>query len=150
MKLLSEASESGLRAVIWMAQQPSVLQKVKDIAEGIQAAPGYLVKVLQELARCGILSARRGSQGGFLLLRKPEGITVLEVISAIDPIERIKVCPLKLETHSKHLCPLHQCVDESLAIIEQKFRSTTIADLLKTNGQPKSHCKALCRTHRSS
>jgi Rrf2 family transcriptional regulator, nitric oxide-sensitive transcriptional repressor len=150
MKLLSEASESGIRAIVWMAQQPGQMHKVKDIAEGIQAAPGYLVKVLQELASRGILSARRGSQGGFVLLRNPDSLSVLEVISAIDPIERIKACPLNLDAHGKRLCPLHQRIDDSLAVIEQNFQSTTVADLLKTNGQPRNHCKALCRTHRGS
>ena len=35
---------------------------LKEIAEGTQAAPGYLVKVLQDLARAEILAGRRGSQ----------------------------------------------------------------------------------------
>ncbi|MBX3423449.1 MAG: Rrf2 family transcriptional regulator [Pirellulaceae bacterium] len=145
MKLLSEASESGLRAVVWMARRPQGLHKVKEIAEGIQAAPGYLVKVLQDLARSGILSARRGSQGGFSLLRKPEGLTVLEVISAIDPIERIKNCPLQLDAHGQQLCPLHRRIDDALASVERSFRSSTIADLLTVPQPAPTQCNALCR-----
>src|SRR5690606_17155548 len=97
MKLLSEAAEYGLRAVVWLAQRPGGYWKVREIAKGTRAAPGYLVKVLQGLARAGILSAQRGSQGGFRLERDPAGLTALEVINAIDPIERIRACPLGLE-----------------------------------------------------
>ena len=143
MKLLSEASESGLRAIVWMAQRRSDSHKVRDIAEGIQAAPGYLVKVLQELSKSGILSARRGSQGGFTLIRNPEGLTALEVITAIDPIERITSCPLRLSSHGTQLCPLHRRIDDALAIIEESFRSATIADMIRASGQPIPLCNAL-------
>jgi Rrf2 family protein len=114
-----------------MAREPSRSYKVKDIAEGIQAAPGYLVKVMQELAKAGILSARRGSQGGYQLIRQPEGLTALEIVQAIDPIERIMHCPLKLAAHGSQLCPLHRRIDNALALIEESFRKTTIADLFQ-------------------
>ena len=71
MKLLSDASEYALRAVVWLAQRPGLPQKTREIAEGTHAAPGYLVKVLQSLAKAGILSAQRGSHGGFSLERDP-------------------------------------------------------------------------------
>ena len=90
MKLLSDASEYALRAVVWLAQRPGLPQKTREIAEGTHAAPGYLVKVLQSLAKAGILSAQRGSHGGFSLERDPRDLSVLDVIEAVDPIERIR------------------------------------------------------------
>lgn len=131
MKLLTDAGEYGLRAVLWLAQRPGQAQKVREIAEGTRAAPGYLVKVLQVLAKAGILSAQRGSQGGFTLERDPATLTVLEVINAIDPIERIRTCPLGLEAHGACLCPMHRRIDDALALIEQSFGSSTIADLME-------------------
>jgi Rrf2 family protein len=146
MKLLSEACDYGLRAVIWMAQRPPAEpQKVKDIAEGIQAAPGYLIKVLQELAKAGILTARRGSQGGFTLQCDPDQLTALDVINAIDPLERIESCPLKLESHAEGLCPMHRCVDDAMAKIEETFRMTTIRDAVDGSRQAMSACDLLSR-----
>ncbi|MCH7962264.1 MAG: Rrf2 family transcriptional regulator [Planctomycetes bacterium] len=52
--------------------------------------------MLRLLARAGIVSSRRGPTGGFYLQRPPESITLLEVIRAVDPFERIRVCPLGL------------------------------------------------------
>ena len=129
MKLLSEASEYGLRAAVWMATKSDSSFKVKEIAEGIHAAPGYLVKVLQDLARAGIVSARRGNQGGYSLLRDPHRLTVLEVVNAIDPIERITTCPLHLAEHRGVLCLLHHRIDETMGLIEKSFAQTTIGEL---------------------
>lgn len=143
MKLLSEACDYGLRAVIWLAQRPSEPHKVKDIAEGIRAAPGYLIKVLQELTKAGILTARRGSQGGFTLKSDPEVLTALDVINAIDPLERIESCPVQIASHSRSLCPMHRCVDDAMASIEETFRQTTIRDVISSVSASQSFCEAL-------
>jgi len=143
MKLLSDATEYGLRAVVWLAQHPGEAQKVREIAEGTHATPGYLIKVLQALARVGILSAQRGSHGGFTLERDPATLSVLEVVNAIDPIERIHTCPLGLESHGECLCPMHKRIDDAIAAIEQSFGESTIADLLSEPTTSHPLCEAL-------
>ena len=90
---------------------------------------------MQGLAKAGILSAQRGIHGGFTLLRDPAGLSVLEVINAVDPVQRIRRCPLALETHQNCLCPMHKRLDDVLAAIEAGFRESTIEDLL---GDPDS------------
>jgi Rrf2 family protein len=129
MKLLTDATEYGLRAIVWLSNQPREPHKVQTIAEATGAAPGYLIKVLQALAKAGVVSAHRGTTGGYALSRDPESLTALEVVSAIDPIERIRSCPLRLAAHTNNLCPLHQRIDDSLASIERDFARTTIAEL---------------------
>ncbi|MCL4207726.1 MAG: Rrf2 family transcriptional regulator [Pirellulaceae bacterium] len=143
MKLLSDASEYALRAVIWLAQHPEEPQKVRDIAENTRAAPGYLVKILQNLAKAGILSGQRGTRGGFTLIRDPDTLSVLEVINAVDPIERIRQCPLRLKTHSERLCPMHHRVDQAMAAVETAFRDSTIKELLDAPGHPRALCNEL-------
>jgi len=143
MKLLSDASEYGLRAVVWLAQRPGQAQKVREIAEGTRSAPGYLVKVLQALNKAGILSAQRGSHGGFRLERDPAALSVLEVINAIDRIERIRTCPLGLEAHGECLCPMHKRIDDAMAWIEQSFGESTIEDLLTEPARSRPLCDAL-------
>lgn len=145
MRLLTDASEYALRAVLSLAQEPGQPLKVREIAETTHAAPGYLVKVLQTLTKAGILSAQRGSQGGFTLRRDPATLTVLEVINAIDPIERIRTCPLGLEAHGQCLCPMHRRIDDALALIEQSFAASTIADLMERPGH--APIAGLCSAH---
>lgn len=143
MRLLSDATEYGLRAVIWLSNQPGGPHKLQMIAEATRAAPGYLIKVLQALAKGGILTAHRGTTGGYVLSRDPESLTVLEVVSAIDPIDRIRACPLGLPDHAVSLCPLHQQIDQSLAAIERDFARTTIAELGRGSSLAGDACRAL-------
>jgi len=143
MKLLSDASEYALRATVWLSQRPGETHKLREIAEGTKATPGYLIKVLQSLARAGIFSTQRGSNGGFSLLRDPKTLTALEVINAVDPIQRIRTCPLGIESHGTCLCPMHRRIDDAMASIEQSFGDTTIAELIEENAQSRPLCDAL-------
>lgn len=143
MKLLSDACEYALRAVVWMAQQPQDFYTAGQIAEATSAAPGYLIRVLQTLAKAGLLSARRGSQGGFKFTRSAAELTVLEVVRAVDPPQRIQTCPLGQGSHDKALCPLHRRIDEAIAAIEQSFAQVTVQDLIQETAQSPGVCRAL-------
>ena len=51
-----------------------------------------------------------------MTLAKPPGeLTILEVVNAVEPIGRIKTCPLGLSSHGVNLCPLHRRLDAALA-----------------------------------
>lgn len=137
MKIISDVAEYALRAVVWLAQEDRAGGKFKhrEIAEGTQAAPGYLIKSLQSLVKVGILSAQRGSMGGFSLVKDARELTVLEVVNAVDPIERILVCPLGLKSHGSCLCPMHRQLDNAMEAIETSLKGSTIQDLLGKKGE---------------
>jgi Rrf2 family protein len=44
----------------------------------------YLLKVLQQLVRAGVLRSKRGPHGGFSLARPAEDITLLQIVEAVD------------------------------------------------------------------
>lgn len=142
MKLISEDSEYGLRAVVWMAQRPGQAHKVRQIAQGTRSAPGYLVKVLKSLCKAGILSAQRGSRGGFALQRHPRQLSVLDIINSVDFLERVRCCPLALQTHGANLCPMHRRIDDALTSIEVSFARSTIQDLLDDPSASKPMCES--------
>jgi Rrf2 family protein len=128
--VISQTAEYALRAVVFLAERSGTRWTTKAIAEAAQIPPGYLAKVMQSLAQAGVVSAQRGFNGGFALIRAPEEVSIYEVMEVVDPIKRIRECPLKLEAHAEHLCPLHSRLDGALAQIEEGFRSSTVADLL--------------------
>src|SRR5260370_8559677 len=55
-----------------------------EMAELYEISTPLMAKVLQKLAKQGLLAARHGSAGGYQLARDPDRITALDVISAID------------------------------------------------------------------
>ncbi len=132
--MISRTAEYALRAVVHLADcvnsdEANSSQTLEQIAAGTQVPSGYLSKVLQQLAKAGIVISQRGLGGGFRLARLPGEITVYDVVQPVDPIGRIPSCPLKLEAHANGLCPLHASLDAAAAHIEAAFRSTTIAQL---------------------
>ena len=74
--------------------------------------------------------------------RSPDSIALLEVLDAVDPIPRIRSCPLGLESHGINLCALHKKLDDATATIETVFRETTIGDLLMRPTQSIPLCNA--------
>ena len=131
--IISQTAEYALRAIVHLAagndDNPS--QTVGQIAEGTRVPAGYLAKVLQNLARSGLIVSQRGLGGGFRLAKPASDTSIYEIIQAVDPIQRINTCPLGLEAHGTNLCPLHKRLDDAMALIEAQFSATTIAELLE-------------------
>lgn len=129
--MISQTCEYALRAVVWLAAHPDKPQPTDSIAEATRVPPSYLAKTLQMLGKAGIVGSSPGPRGGFRLQRSATELTVLDVINAIDPIERITECPLGISRHAGHLCPLHYRLDAARALIEDAFRSCTIHQLVE-------------------
>jgi len=130
LDMLSQTSEYALRSAAFLAREEGTPRTISEVAAATQAPRGYLAKVLQQLARAGVVRSQRGLGGGFVLGRPAMQISVLEVLSAVDPIRRIVRCPLGLPEHSKALCVLHRKLDDAYATIESSFRDTMVGDLL--------------------
>ena len=129
--MFSQTAEYALRAVVFLAESGETRYTTQAIADTTRIPPRYLAKVLQSLARAGVLVAQRGVYGGFGLSRNPAEISVFDVIQAVDPLKRIYKCPLNLEAHKDQLCPLHARLDASLALVEEDLKRSPIADLLQ-------------------
>jgi len=128
--MLSQTAEYALRAILFMSEHDQDMLVTSEVAAATHVPTGYLSKVLQSLQRAGLVASQRGLGGGFSLAKAPAEITIYEIIQAVDPIRRIRSCPLKLATHKDRLCPLHRRLDEALALVEKSFRATTVAELL--------------------
>jgi Rrf2 family protein len=85
MLKLSKKADYGLIAVKHLAMHGNDgACSAADIAESYGISAPLMAKILQKLAKRGLVTARHGSSGGYQLARDPSAITALEVISAID------------------------------------------------------------------
>ena len=129
--MFSKSVEYALRAVAHLAYEAPNARTTEQIAAATRVESStYLSKVLQALVRKGVVKSQRGIGGGITLAKSPEELTILEVVNAVEPIRRIKTCPLGLKTHGNRLCPLHRRIDEALAMVETAFGKTTLAEVL--------------------
>lgn len=129
--MLSKTAEYALRAAVWMARNPSHAESADQLAERTKTPRRYLHKVLQDLVHAGLVRSQPGPGGGYSLNLAPEQVTILDVVNAVAPLERIRQCPLGLSTHTE-LCPLHAELDKAFAATERAFQRVTLARLIRS------------------
>jgi Rrf2 family protein len=138
--MISQTAEYALRAIVYLAGQ-DVARTTTDIAKTTHVPAGYLAKVMQSLSRAGLVKSQRGLNGGFTLNHDPRELSILTVINAVDPIQRIVECPLGIPSHGRRLCPLHHRLDQAAAMVEEAFRDTMVAELLTAPRQRRPLCR---------
>ena len=139
--MFSQTVEYALRAVVYLADKSPSPQTTEQIASATHVPKPYLSKVIQGLCQANIVQSKRGIGGGVSLVNSPEKLTILDVVNAVDPIGRIRTCPLGLTSHGVRLCPLHKRMDNALAGIESAFCATTLAELLAEPTQSHPLCE---------
>ncbi|MFC4871458.1 RrF2 family transcriptional regulator [Negadavirga shengliensis] len=108
--MFSKACEYGIRAVIYIWSQSREGRKlgVKDICKEIDAPEYFTAKILQSLARQGIISSAKGPNGGFYIDKEQEELCLIDLVVAIDGEKIFKGCGLGLKLCSeKNPCPIH-------------------------------------------
>lgn len=83
MMKLTKKADYGLIALKHLATHEGSAS-ASDIAEVYHMSAPLMAKVLQRLAKSGLVAARHGSSGGYTLARDPRQISALDVIRAID------------------------------------------------------------------
>lgn len=132
--IYSKPCEYAIRALVFLARFPregAAPGMVIAREEGLPAP--VLGKVLQELVRKGLLESRRGPGGGFRLARKPQLITLRDVVAAIDGLDQFAECAVGLEGCSDDSpCPLHDTWKDIRRQLMNNLEVTTLADMAVT------------------
>ncbi len=136
--MLSSTSRYGIRAVIYIAsrQEKNCKTGLTQISKDLKLPAPFLAKILQQLSRQKILSSLKGPHGGFSLQRKPEKISLYDIVTTIDGDGIFTDCIIHNskcgDVDSNHgECPVHNDYTEIRKKLIQFFRNTTIADLVK-------------------
>jgi Rrf2 family protein len=134
--MISTTAEYALRIMIVLAGAEGVPTTSEKIAALTKVPTDYSVKVLQMLARENLVRAQRGRGGGFRLSCDPRTTSMLDVINAIEPIDRIDRCPLGREEHRDGLCALHRRLDEVAAMLQDSLRQLTLTQVIEGSPTP--------------
>jgi Rrf2 family protein len=103
---------------------------VKDIYASINVPKPYLSKLLQELARQGIISSTRGPKGGFYLTGENRRQPLIRIIEVIDGPIRLNSCMLSLEgCNEQRPCPLHVIMQPARAQLKRLLEQISVNDL---------------------
>ncbi len=124
----SEAAALALHLMALLAREEGPLS-AKDLSQKLQASEAHVAKVLHTLTKEGLLRAKRGPKGGYVLAKPKGEISLLSIYEALEGPLRQDRC-----VFPHPVCPGDRCV---FAGIAAKFRkelvhylsSTTLADL---------------------
>ena len=119
-----------MRSMVALAAGDGSPMTTRQIAETMKVPQSYLSKVLQSMVRARLVHSTRGLKGGFVLARSPDEVNMMEILNAVSPSKRIETCPLDIEGHSSQLCPLHRRLDAAMAMVQDAFEGTTLAEIL--------------------
>jgi Rrf2 family protein len=125
MLRLTKKADYGLMALKYLAEHPEASAlSAKDISDAYHIPPQLLAKILQRLAKVGLVKSHAGMNGGYSLLKDPRKISAFEVIFAIDGPLFITSC----FTHEGNCDLTDSCtIKEPLARVNE-----TISSVLKS------------------
>ena len=131
--IYSRSAEYAIRAFVHLAQVPEgKFAMVKNIAEEEKIPAHFLAKILQQLARKGLLRSSKGPTGGFALRVDPSDIHLLDIVEALDGLAEYQQCASGLSECSDEMpCSMHDNWVTLRSRIMDYLGRNSIADLAK-------------------
>jgi Rrf2 family protein len=98
----------------------------------MKITPAFLTKILQPLIKCGIVGSQRGVGGGFLLQKKPQDISLLDVIAAEEGMPFLNTCLIEHDNcERRHFCPVSQVWQEARVNLLATLQQYNFAQLVQ-------------------
>lgn len=130
---LSRPAEYALRAMTYLAHmEPDKRIRSNDLAKATHIPPAFLSKIMRRLVASGLVDAKKGHNGGFVLAMAAEEISFIDILRAVDFEPAADHCLFGLgNCDSQNPCPLHREWSILKDQIEQWARSHTLGDSLE-------------------
>ncbi|KPK49916.1 MAG: hypothetical protein AMK72_03345 [Planctomycetes bacterium SM23_25] len=138
---LSQRTLYAMRAVFELAKHKGQGPvKIAEVAKAQAIPRRFLEVILSELKQGGFVESRRGSEGGYVLGRSPEELTVAEVIEflqgPVGPVaclsdeSAVAECPLRA------YCVFRGMWEQVRDALSNVYKNTTFSDLVKREEEP--------------
>lgn len=134
--LLTKASEYALLSLIYISRQ-NKSQDVDHMSSELNIPRSFLAKILQTLAKDGLLISFKGAKGGFTLAKSPKEYTLKEIINSVEKKEISVfdcsggICPNNKEEN----CFLMPVLIKLQNKVDDFLESITLASIIEDNGK---------------
>jgi len=124
---ITRQADYAIRAVRYLSTlEPEKRVATREIADKQEIPASFLAKIISQLTQDGILDTSRGAKGGVFLAKKPEEISLLEVVEAIDRKILLNVCVANSGKCSmEEDCPMKPIWCDAQNALVDILRSTT-------------------------
>lgn len=130
---LSRTGDYAVRAAVSLARNyGNGYHKIREISEDMALPSRYTPQILTMLARAGLAEARAGRGGGYRLSRRPEIITLLEIVEAAEGRLRTDRCTLRGgPCQWDNACPIHSAWVAAGSALRESLAAVTLADVAR-------------------
>jgi Rrf2 family protein len=131
---ISQKLEYACRAMTQLAKfhDGRTLTRLEDLAQREAVSGNFLVQILNDLRRAGLIDSRRGKAGGYLLARSADQITLRQVVEAVDP--SLLQCSVTREGDSGPAVRL--AWDQVSSALQESLGHITLESLANKQGAP--------------
>jgi Rrf2 family protein len=127
--MISQKAKYAFKALARLAARQGDSAQIEEIALEAAIPRKFLEHILLDLKRAGVVASRRGRAGGYILIKRPEDLTIGNVLRAIDG----PIAPLPCISRTAYRrCP--DCADEKTCIVRRLFADAYTAQLLLLDG----------------
>lgn len=129
--LFSAKAEYACVAMLELAARSGDPKPVRlaDLAEKHGIPDRFLVQILLDLKRAGLVDSTRGAAGGYALARSPDEITLFDILKVIDPTEQPARQNDKLQP-TVYVLNVRAIWDKIVEAQQAMLKQTTLADLV--------------------
>lgn len=134
--MLSNTCKYALRALIYLSiySREDYRVGIKKISEDLKISSPFLGKILQNLVKQKLLVSTKGPNGGFSLSKKPEDISLMDIVTIVDGAEFFSNCLIGLRPCSAHdpdkpYCPVHFKYEELRVETADFYKRTSLRDV---------------------
>ncbi|MCX8048616.1 MAG: SUF system Fe-S cluster assembly regulator [Methylohalobius sp.] len=132
MLLLSKLADYAIIIASYSAREPQQTYTAAEIALAVNIALPTVQKILKRLNQAGLLQSERGPHGGYRLAKRPDEISVAQIIAALDGPIGLTECSLA-EDHCQKAKGCN--IRSNLSLINQALKialeAVTLADMIK-------------------
>ena len=128
---LADYTDYSLRVLMYCAANPERLVTITEMAEQLRLSRNHLMKIVNDLARQGVIETLRGRGGGLRLLKQPADIRIGDVVRNAETDFRLVECfdPRTNDCNLTPSCRLKGLFSAAMQAWFDELDAATLADI---------------------
>ena len=130
---LKNSTDYAIRIVCYLAAQERMVS-TSELSRKLNVSANYVPKIAKKLKNAKIVTACEGTNGGYMLAKQPENISLMEIISCVEETMAINRCLEEDRFCSRNLedtCKIHKILLSLQNTYNNKLESVKVSDIIR-------------------
>ena len=130
---LASTTDYAIRIVCYLAAQRQMIS-TSELSQELSVPSSYIPKITKKLKQAGIIKACEGTNGGYMLAKQPENISLMKIISCVEETMAINRCLEEDRFCSRNLedtCKIHKILLSLQNTYNNKLESVKVSDVIR-------------------